>query len=192
MTISVLDQIKRRLDRLEAQETPRLPVLREERLDVYRARNGASAPTEGLRALGASGGVQVPVLSFSQTTQQDVYFEFHAPIDLDPAKPVHFHMMWGPATGWTSGTYIWRCEYLVKNEDGATLLAGTPTTISQTITPANATTWRETEYPDDITLGLSQVMVAHFYRDVADTGNAAGEVRWWELEYTSNKLGEYI
>lgn len=188
----MLDRLTRRVERLEAIEIPRLPVLREVRLDVFQVRNGASAPSTGLRAVGASGGVQVPVLSFSSVIQQDVYFEFHAPTDLNPGKPVHLHVMWQPASGWTSGTYTWKLEYLVKDENGATLLSGTPTTITQTITPTNATTWKETEYPDNITLGSDQVAVCHFYRDVADTGNAAGEVRWWELEYESNRLGEYF
>lgn len=193
MIAKLLDRLTRRIERLEAIEMPRLPVLKELRLDTYQVRLGSSAPVATARIIGASGSIRVPCIQFSPTLVQEVYMEFHAPSDLDPTKPVHLHLMWQPSAGWTTGNYSWKFEYLVKNENGSTILAGTPTTIAISVTPANATTFREDEYPDNITLGLDQVIMARFYRDTAaDNANQNGEVRWWELEYTSNRLGEYF
>jgi len=65
-------------------------------------------------------------------------------------------------------------------------------TISKDVTPSNATTNREDEYTDAITLEVNQIMVCHFYRDIADTGNAVGEVSFFEIEYEADKLGETV
>lgn len=166
-------------------------VQKELRIQAYATHNGVSAPTETTRAVGASGTVEIPVLQFSKTSQQDVYFVFHAPEDMDYTVPASFHLMWQPGAAWTSGNYMWKLEYLIMNGNGATLLAGTPTTISADITPSNATTNLETTFAGDITLAIDQMMVCHFYRDVAnDNADDVGSVGFFEIHYTSNKLGE--
>lgn len=166
-------------------------VVRETRIASYRTRLGASAPAETSRAVGASGGVLKPVLEFSKTVQNDVYFIFHTPEDMDYTEPVTFHLMWQPGAAWTTGNYMWKLEYLVINGSGSTLLAGTPTTISANVTPSNATTNIETAFTGNITLALDQEMLCHFYRDVAnDNGDDVGECEMFELHYVKNSLGE--
>lgn len=150
---------------------------------------GASAPTEALRAIGASGGVQVDVYQFSQVTQQDAYVEFHAPDDIDASVDVSLALMWLPGTGWTGGNYVWTAEYLIKGE-GDAYNTGTPTTITADVTPSNATDWIETTFSTAITMVADDVLLVHFYRDVAsDNGDDTGDVTHWELKYTANKLG---
>ena len=150
---------------------------------------GGSAPTRTTRAVGASGGVVVPVLSFSDVVQNDVYFEIHAAHDTDDSVSVEFHIHWIPNSTWTSGNYMWKLEYLAK-ANNASFATGTPTTISADVTPANATDSIETEFASTIDLNAEQTLCGHFYRDVAnDNGDAKGEIRFFEIEYTSNKLG---
>jgi hypothetical protein len=165
-------------------------VKKEVRIESIRTELGSSAPSETTRAVGASGGVLLPVLQFSQVTQQDCYFTIPTPSDMDTSVAANFHLMWQPGTAWTTGNYMWKLEYLVLNENGATLLAGTPTTISADVTPSNATTNIETVFSSTITLAVDQYVVCHFYRDVAnDNADAVGSVTYFELNYTVNKLG---
>lgn len=168
-------------------------VKKEVRIETSRVKKGAAAPADAERAVGASGAVVMPVITFSKTTQQDCYFIIHTPSDLDTTATAQFHLMWQPGAAWTTGNYMWKLEYLVMNENGATLLAGTPSTIEADVTPANATTNIETEFVGAITIAADQMMVCHFYRDVAnDNGDDIGCVSYFELEYTVNKLGEAI
>lgn len=154
---------------------------------------GASAPASALRAVGASGGVSIPVLQFSKTTQQDVYFQFHLKYAADETEPVAFHLMWAPGSGWTYGNYVWKLEYLVKDENGA-IGTGTPTTISMDVTPANATDFIETEFASTIPVtGPDQSLICHFCRDVAnDNADDVGEVNMFEMTYIKNKQGESL
>lgn len=164
---------------------------REIRIFAYHVEKGVSAPTESTRAVGVSGSVLMPVLQFSKTSQNDVYFVFHSPEDMDWSLPAHFHLMWQPGASWTAGNFLWKLEYLVLDGNGATLLSGTPITISKDITPVNATTNREDSFVGDIVLTVDQIMISHFYRDTAnDNGNDVGSVLAFELHYISNKRGE--
>jgi hypothetical protein len=166
-------------------------VKKEVRIESSRAKKGAAAPSDAERAVGASGGIIEPVLTFSKTTQNDCYFVIHTPSDMDATAAAQFHLMWQPGASWSTGNYMWKLEYLVKNESGATLLAGAPTTIFANVTPANATTNIETEFVGDITMSADQLMLCHFYRDVAnDNADDIGCVVFFELEYTANCLGE--
>jgi len=168
-------------------------VKKEIRIEAINTKKGAAAPAVAERAVGASGAILEPVLTFSKVTQQDCYFVLHTPSDLDASEPLHFHLMWQPGAAWTAGTYIWKLEYLVMNESGATLLAGTPETISSgSLTPVNATTNIETEYADNITMAADQLLIGHFYRDVADTADDIGCVTFFEFEYVANSLGEAL
>ena len=167
--------------------------LREIRIEGWHAKKGVAAPSDAERAVGASGGVLLPVLTFSKLTQQDCYFTIHTPLDLDPTYPAHFHLMWQPGASWTSGNYMWKCEYVIIAENGATLLSPSPATLEADVTPANATTNIETEIATDITLASDQLMICHFYRDVAnDNADDIGCVTFFELEYTSKLLGEAL
>ena len=165
-------------------------VIKEVTFKAQSAAKGASAPTDALRALGASGGVLMPVVEFSKVTQQDVHGEFHMPYDVDNSVNVEFHLMWIPGAAWTTGNYSWNLEYLIKEESGNTTI-GTPTTILMGVTPNNSTDIIETKFTDTIDLDAEQVLFAHIYRDVAnDNGDDTGDVLFGEIQYTSNKLGE--
>jgi hypothetical protein len=168
-------------------------VTEQEKFHATSAVKGVSAPTDLLVAIGASGGVMVPTLSFSKTSQQDIYFEFHAPYSCDFTAPVNFHVVWHPGSGWTTGNYVWKLEYLVKNENDL-LATGTPTTISMDVTPADNTHFIETEFTSNITLtNDDQLLVCHFYRDVAsDTADDVGNVCIFEMNYTKNKQGANV
>lgn len=151
---------------------------------------GASAPIDALRDMGVSGDLKFPVAQFSKTTQQDVHGEFHLPDDIDDTEEIEFHLMWIPGSGWTTGNYVWKLEYLVKEEDDDTSV-GTPITISMDVTPSNATDIIETEFTDTISARAQQIIFTHFYRDVAnDNGNDTGDIIFFEVKYISNKRGE--
>lgn len=172
-------------------------TLMEIKINANVVSKGASAPTQTTRAIGASGGVAIPVLQFSKTTQQDVYFDFHPQDDMDNTVNVNLHVMWQPGASWSAGNYMWKAEYLVKYEDAsygdADISTGTPTTISMNVTPANNHTMIETHFTDTIDLNTDQVLFVHFYRDVAnDNADDVGSISFWEIEYTKNKLGENI
>lgn len=166
-------------------------VNREVRVEAVQAKKtGPSIPTEAFRAFGASGGVVTVVDQYSASQQNDVYFKIHSPSDLDPSEDVEFHVVWLPGASWTSGNYIWKLEYLVKDEYTGVYNTGVPTTISGVYTPVNATTMREDEFTQTIDLDTEEIMFCHFYRDIADSANDTGDVMYFEIEYTMNKLGE--
>lgn len=165
-------------------------VTKELTFKAQAAAKGASAPTDALRTMGASGTLKFPVSQFSKTTQQDIHGEFHLPDDVDNSVNIEFHLMWIPGSGWTTGNYVWKLEYLVKEEDDDTT-TGTPTTISMDVTPSNATDIIETEFTSTIDANAEQIVFGHFYRDVAnDNGDDTGDIIFFEVKYTSNKLGE--
>lgn len=172
-------------------------VLKEDRVDANVATKGSSAPTASTRTAGASGTLKFPVIQFSKVTQQDVYFTFHIEPDTDTTSPVQFHLMWIPGASYTTGNYVWKLEYLTKYEDNsygdATITTGTPTTISEDVTPSSATSLIETHFATTISVNTSQVIMGHFYRDVAaDNADDVGEVLFFEIEYYVNKLGEQL
>ncbi len=173
-----LDQLKRR------QIRPATQRYYEYRIEAPRTALGASAPTVTTRAAGASGGVKIPVLSFSKTVSQECFFIFHYQNDQDFAQPVEFHMMWIPATGYSTGNFMWKLEYLIYDEYTGDISSGIPTTIEESVTPADAITLIETEYSDTITLEEDQILIGRFYRDTAnDNGDVAGEVLFFEINY---------
>ena len=98
--------VNRRLANLETADGIS-PVWLEYYIAAGRTKAGVSAPTETLRAIGASGGVLIDVQQFSKTVQQDVYFEWHTPYNLDNTVPVEFHLMWLPGSAYTTGNYLW-------------------------------------------------------------------------------------
>ena len=156
---------------------------------------GASAPSNELRDVGASGNLKDPVIEFSRITQQDIYGSFHPADDMDESVDISFHLMWIPAEGWTTGAYNWSLEYLLFNESAqygnSTSTIGTPTIIWELITPDNANDFIETEFSDTISINKQEILTAHFYRDVGDgdTADDGGQVRFFEVEYTVNSLG---
>lgn len=165
-------------------------VLKEIQIETSAAAHGGAAPTNAQRAVGASGGVLLDVDQFSKTSQNDVFFDFHAPNDLDNTVNVAFHLMWLPGSGWTTGNYLWKLEYLVKSEGDAYNTVA-PTTIQEDVTPANATAIIETHFATTINLDRDQILIGHFYRDVAgDNADDTGDTIFFEIEYTSDRLGE--
>ena len=92
-------------------------------------------------------------------------------------------------------------EYLTKCEDVeyeaelgagcADTTLGTPTTIHEVVTPNNAEDYIETHFTDTIQLNRDKILIVHLFRDVSDTADDVGEVRFFEIEYTVNTLGEY-
>lgn len=165
-------------------------VLKEVQIPTTSATHGGAAPTNAQRAVGASGSVLLDVDQFSKTSQNDVYFDFHAPNDVDNAVNISFHVVWLPGAGWTTGNYLWKLEYLVKS-NGDAYNTGTPTTIQADVTPANATAIIETAFATTINLDRDQMLMCHFYRDVAgDNADDTGDTLFFEFEYTSDRLGE--
>ncbi len=158
-------------------------------IPVSRLAPGAVCPPAAQRAVGASGGIKVPVLSFSNTTEQSVYVEIHAPLDMDGSANMELHALWQPAAGWSGGNCVWKFEYLVNDEAGD-CAAGTPVTISSDTRPDRATDFQKAIFPTVLAVNNRQVLMGRFYRDVAsDDGDAAAELRCLKIEYTANKLG---
>ena len=152
---------------------------------------GASAPTAARRAVGASGGVQAPVLQFSKTVQNDIYWSWHIPDSADATVAANMHIMWWPGASWTSGNIYWKAECVLITEDNGVLLSGTPTNLLADVTPADALHAIHTEIATGITIANDSSLACHLYRDVAnDNGNDVGSIQFVELEYTINKLGE--
>ena len=172
--------LEKRISFLERLERPQEI---EYRIAAQNARKGSSAPADANRAVGASGGVLVPVIQFSSVTQQDVYFVFHVPVELDANKKIYFHFMWCASGLWGSGNYDMKLEYLVKDETGV-IAAGAPTTLEFDLTPANNTNFFETEDATGITVAPDQMVLCHFYRDVAnDNGDGTFDLLFFEFEY---------
>ena len=162
---------------------------------IFKATNavkGAFAPTDTARDIGASGDIKVGVISFSKTTQQDIYGSFHPPSDIDNSEDIGVHLMWMPGEDYTGGNYMWKLEYFVKGEFDPTD-TGVPTTISLNITPTNGTEMRESKFNESIDLNNEEIVYIHFYRDVAnDEADDIGEVIFFEAEYVVNKLGTQL
>lgn len=171
-----------------------IPEFDELRIESTKAAKGSSAPTDALRDVGASGTLKMPVEQFSKTVQQDVYFTFHYPTNIDFTQDVEFHLMWIPGAGWTSGNYMWKLEYLTKNENGGNVTTGTPTTIQADVTPASADLLIETHFADTITINDDEILICHFYRDVAnDNADDVGEVLFFEIGYwTAAEEGDVL
>lgn len=163
---------------------------KEIRIFVTGVEKGVSSPADALRSIGASGNVKKAVLQFSKVTQQDVYFEVHPSYEQDDSVNHEFHIVWVPGTGWSAGNFVFKMEFLIKDE-AADLTTGAPTTISADVTPANATDTIETVFAVTYDLNIGQVLYGHLYRDVAaDNGDDTADLNLIESEYTVNSLGE--
>lgn len=153
---------------------------------------GVSTPTLTVRAVGASGDVEIDVLRFSKVVQNDARINFCSSDMFDDSVNGNFVLKWIPGAAWTGGNFVWVLEYIVKGSD-EDITTGTPTTISVDVTPVNATDKIETVFGDSINLDAGQVLSGHFYRDVAsDNGDDVGDVERFQFEYTANKLGKSI
>lgn len=155
---------------------------------------GISTPTLTTRAIGASGGITVDVLRFSDILQNDSRLGFCGPPAIDNSVNGHFVLKWIPgATYNNAGFYRWVMEYIVKDSD-EDITTGTPITVFVDVTPTNNTDRIETVFPGSVDLDGGQRVSAHFYRDTAtDTANGGGgDVEEWQFEYTANKLGKQI
>jgi hypothetical protein len=162
----------------------------EQTSSAFSQKLGVSSPSSVLRQIGTTATMLEPVLEFSKTVQNDIYFVLHVSEMADSTVDVEFHLMWVPGAAWTAGNYVWKLEYIVKDEDAdSTTVAST--TISEDVTPANATDFIETEFSTTINADAQQTISCHLYRDVAsDNGDDHGDVRFVEYEFTANKLGE--
>lgn len=185
--LDLLKRIKELEARIKHEERLERPAEFEYRIPGYTAKVGASAPTAANRAIGESGTVLIPVIKFSNISQNDVYFIFHIPEELDANKKVYFHVVWAPGVGFdeNTGNYMMKLEYLVKNED-STILSSEPVTLSFDVTPDNENTLVETEDSTGISALKDQSIFCHFYRDVAnDNAGATLDVIMFEFEYFS-------
>jgi hypothetical protein len=161
-------------------------------LPVSGATPGVISPALAQRAVGASGSIKAPVLSFSNTIEQSVYVEIYAPLDIDDSAAVELHALWQPAAGWSSGNCVWKFEYLVKDET-ADFTAGAPAIIASDTRPTNARDMQKAIFATRLDVHTRQVIMGRFYRDVAsDDGDAAAELRCLKIEYTTNRLGETL
>ena len=141
--------------------------------------------------IGASGSIVMHVLAFDKTTNEEVNFDFHAPCDIDGSVNASLQVMWRPDPSWTAGAYRLHADYIVQDEL-QDRTAGAPTTLTQEVTPSNATDSIETNM-GAIDIGPDQVVAIRFWRE-ADHGNDLADddalVEFFELSYTANKLGE--
>lgn len=150
---------------------------------------GASAPGDVNIQVGTTATMLERVLSFSKNTQNDIYFTHHVPVDMDNTVELEFILMWKPGAAWTSGNYLWKVEYIVKNEDDD-LTTVASTIISADITPSNANDLIETHYSATINADAHQTISLHFYRDIAgDDADDVGLVRFFEFKRVVDRLG---
>ena len=153
---------------------------------------GGGSATVGTRAIGASGSIVIPIISFSASVSQNDNFVIHVPMDLDPSRPVRMRMMWIPGASWSTGNYLWKLDYIVKHETAA-VNTGDPTTLTINVTPANATTMREDEWTTNIYVNLFEAIYCRLWRDVAnDNGDDVGQVSYLELYYKAFRSGTRI
>ncbi len=163
------------------------------RLDVDAVRPGSTPPgTEVTESVGASGNIKIPTLAFDPGAggDEEIFFILHVGEHADAMVDVEFHLMWKPDTNWTSGDYHWSLEYLVKaqNEDSS---LGTPTTISESVTPANANDFIETEFSNLIDADADELIFCHLFLDKSETAaDEDGHVFFVEVQFTADKLGE--
>jgi hypothetical protein len=185
ITQQLLEKINDLQDRISDLEKLGRPQLCEYRIPGYSAKNGSSAPTAANRAIGESGTVLVPVIKFSNVSQQDVYFLFHSPEEINEINKVYFHVVWIAGEEYASGNFMMKLEYLVKNED-STVLSGEPVTLSMNVTPSAEDKFIETEEGTGISMTRDQMLVCHFYRDVAnDNAGVTLDVVMFEFEYNT-------
>lgn len=165
-------------------------VLKETRVTSETVRRGASAPAIAFRQIGTTATMLADTLQFSKTVQNDVYFIFHVEVDADFTVDGNFHLMWIPGAAWTSGNYVWKLEYIIKNELTGDSTTGASTIISADVTPSNAVDFIETRFATAIPLTFENVVFCHLYRDVAsDNADDVGDMYELEMSYTSDKLG---
>jgi hypothetical protein len=191
MNTNPLTQLSRRLRKLETKPWIYLKVEKEIKIEAIRFQPGGNAPTPALRQIGTSVTMLLEVDKFSEASQQDVYFTFHYPDDIDEDEPVNFSLMWLPGASWTAGNYMWKLEYIIKNEVTGDYSIGDSTTIESDVTPVDAVSFIETTFVDDIILVENEIMICHLYRDVAnDNGDDTGDVLFVELHYISDRRGK--
>lgn len=161
-------------------------------------RIGGGSATATTRAMGASGNVVMPVLSFAANVDNDCNFTFHVPEELCPNFPARIRFMWLPGASYTTGNYHFVLDYLVKDEEFTAVNTGTPTTLQYDVSTTSdplldAVTLRENEFATDIWLLPDHTITCHFYRDVSeDNGDDVAHVRFFELHYKRYRVGSKI
>jgi len=154
---------------------------------------GATSPDRETLPVGSGTSVIVDTIAFDPTgvgSDEEVDLVFHVPANADGTVDVSLHLMWCPDPNWSSGDYDWKIEYVVKAE-GADRTTGSSTTITESVTPANATDFIETEFSSTIDAGPEEVIYCRLYLDKSESAaDDDGHVTFIEMEYTSDKLGE--
>lgn len=163
---------------------------KEDAIFAVRTTKGVSAPSEVQFQIGINSNMLGEALSFSKISQQDAYFTYHVPEDIDNSENLTFHLMWKPDSAWTTGYYIWKLEYIVKGEDDNST-TDTSTIIYMNVTPTNTDNFIETEFTTGIDADGQETITCHFYRDTDnDNADAEGLTRFYEFERVVNKQGE--
>lgn len=169
-------------------------VEKEMKFDITRIKLGAKPPGEETIEIGDPGSnVVAYVTSFnpSAANDEEVFFVWHIPYDLDPSEDIEFHIAWKPKSTWAGGSYNWSLEYIIKPDSGANN-TGSTTIIWETATPANANDFIETYFTTKITGATNDDMIfARFYLEAGgSTAIVDGHIIFVELKYWVNKLGE--
>jgi hypothetical protein len=137
-----------------------------------------------------SGGVKEIVYTFDKDQDEELNFSFYAPSDIDGSQNVSFQILWIPGDGWSSGTYLWICLFLIKDTNGV-LLDTVYTAINSTVTPSNATDLIKTTFSTTIDLDAGQTLSCKLYRDVSgDTGDDDAWLRMIGISYTAFQVAE--
>lgn len=126
-------------------------------------------------------------------TVEQVFFEFHIPVDMDLTENLSVHIHWAPSTA-AAGNVKWQLDWVAINS-GELLTAGVTST---SVVDATTSTQDELQESDDMTiasasLSAEDVIGIRIYRDpadVADTYAADASLVFVEFEYVSDKLGE--
>ena len=128
-------------------------------------RKGSDSPTDETLPFGASGNLEIFVMSFDPTiggNDEELFFKMHMPWDLDNEFNVEIHLIWF-TDDWDGGVYNWDIEYLVKNESiiyggDYNTSTGTPFIISENVTPLANNQFIETLFSAGIDANVDQMI----------------------------------
>lgn len=165
---------------------------KEDRIYAGTIKIPASNPADSESLQLAASTVSAPTLAFSPSagTDEQVFFDWHAPFDLDGNYDAEIHLVWASDSGWSSGSYRWAIDCLVFDEEVADLTAGSAVTIFKDATPNAANQILETEFAATIDIAPDQVMYMRLYLDASESGaDGDGHLLFVEIKYVCSSLG---
>ena len=138
-----------------------------------------------------------PVFEFDPTgagADEQLFLFVHMPEYIDSSVNAEIYIIWQPDDG-DGGTdnYEWNIDYVVTNDMDFDYTAGSAITITEDVTPANATTVLETGFSDTIDINGDQILWARIWLDKSDSGaDDDGNLLFVEVEFVQNRIGEHL